>query len=220
MKLHPALCRTPALVVGALLVLPVLLTGCKGSSGSQPAETGGGPAAQTSDAQGAASSQASPEPGGKVATEASEEATPTPSPSPTRECSDKSGSEALSTWMPQVPTYNDWAWSTAYADTSTYDSCASLSWIVLPIDGGTASSPYQIMLFHHGEYIGVTSDQMIGFFPEVERLDDETIQVTYKWPRDGESTAGASGRSVSVFTWDAITRAVVHSGEWPPTIDE
>lgn len=175
MKLHPALCRTPALVVGALLVLPVLLTGCKDSSSSGPAETGGGPAAQTSDAQGAASSQASPEPGGKVATEASEEATPTPSPSPTRECSDKSGSEALSTWMPQVPTYNDWAWSTAYADTSTYDSCASLSWIVLPIDGGTASSPYQIMLFHHGEYIGVTSDQMIGFFPEVERLDDETI---------------------------------------------
>ena len=117
-------------------------------------------------------------------------------------------------------TYNDWAWSTAYADTSTYDSCASLSWIVLPIEGGTASSPYQIMLFHHGEYIGVTSDQMIGFFPEVERLDDETIQVTYKWPRDGETTAGASGRSVSVFTWDGITRAVVHSGEWPPTIDE
>lgn len=89
MRLHSALCRTSALVVGALLVLPVLLTGCKGSSGSQPAETGGGPAAQTSDAQGAASSQASPEPGGKVATEASEEATPTSSPTP--ECSDKSG---------------------------------------------------------------------------------------------------------------------------------
>ena len=56
MKLHPALCRTPALVVGALLVLPVLLTGCKDSSSSEPAETGGGPAAQTSDAQGSASS--------------------------------------------------------------------------------------------------------------------------------------------------------------------
>ena len=122
--------------------------------------------------------------------------------------------------MSQVPPYNGWAWDTTEADVSTYDSCASLSWIVLPIEGGTASSPYQIMLFHYGEYIGVTSDQMIGFFPEVERLDDETIQVTYKWPRDGESTAGASGRSVSVFTWDAITRAVVHSGEWPPTIDE
>ena len=153
-----------------------------------------------------------------MATEASEEATPTPSPTP--ECADKSGADALGTWASQVPTYNGWAWDTTEADVSTYDSCASLSWIVLPIEGGTASSPYQIMLFHHGEYIGVTSDQMIGFFPEVERLDDETIQVTYKWPRDGESTAGASGRSVSVFTWDAITRAVVHSGEWPPTIDE
>lgn len=214
MKLHPALCRTPVLVVGALLVL---LTGCKDSSSSGPAETGGGPAAQTSDAQGA-SNQASPEPGGKAATEASEEATPTPSPTP--ECSDKSGADALGTWVSEVPTYNGWAWDTTEADVSTYDSCVSLSWIVLPIEGGTASSPYQIMLFHHGEYIGVTSDQMIGFFPEVERLDDETIQVTYKWPRDGESTAGASGRSVSVFTWDAITRAVVHSGEWPPTIDE
>lgn len=218
MRLHSALCRTSALVVGVLFVVPVLLTGCKDSSSSEPAETGGGPAAQTSDAQGSASSQASPEPDGKTATEASEEATPTPSPTP--ECSDKSGAEALGTWVSQVPTYYEQAWDTTEADVSTYDSCASLSWIVLPIEGGTASSPYQIMLFHHGEYIGVTSDQMIGFFPEVARLDDETIQVTYKWPRDGESTAGASGRSVSVFTWDEITRAVVHSGEWPPTIDK
>ena len=52
MRLHSALCRTSALVVGVLFVVPVLLTGCKDSSSSEPAETGGGPAAQTSDAQG------------------------------------------------------------------------------------------------------------------------------------------------------------------------
>lgn len=219
MILHPARRSTPALAACALLALPAVLAGCQGSPRLEPAGTGGVPATQLAGVQETASGQTPPEPAGATtAAGAADEATSTPSPTP--KCSDKSGVEALDTWASQVPTYNDWAWDTTAVDTSTYDSCASLSWIVLPIERGTASSPYQIMLFHHGEYIGLTNDTAIGFFPEVERLDGQTIQVTYMWPRDGESNAMASGRSVSVFTWDEAASAVAHSGEWPPSVDE
>ena len=64
----------------------------------------------------------------------------------------------------------------------------------------------------------MTASEPINYWPEVVRLDDAAIQVTYKWPRDGETTAGATGRSVSIFTWDEQTQSVVHSGEWPPGV--
>ena len=133
------------------------------------------------------------------------------------------GAEAISTWGPQVPTFregDDWQWNLDRADPNTYDPCAALSWVVLGLKGGMASSPVQIMLFHRGQYIGVTASEPINYWPEVVRLDDAAIQVTYKWPRDGETTAGATGRSVSIFTWDEQTQSVVHSGEWPPGVAE
>ena len=133
------------------------------------------------------------------------------------------GAEAVSTWGPQVPTFRSesyWQWDLDGADTTTYDACAALSWVVLEIPGNTASSPFQIMLFHHGQYIGTTASKPIGFPPKVVRLDDAAIQVAYTWPRDGESNAEASGRSISIFTWDDRTRSVTHSGEWPPGFTE
>ena len=133
------------------------------------------------------------------------------------------GAAAISTWGPQVPTFRSesyWQWDLDGADTTTYDACAALSWVVLEIPRATVSSPVQIMLFHRGQYIGTTSSESIGFPPEVVRLDDAAIQVTYTWTRDGESNAEASGRSVSIFTWDEQTQSVVHSGEWPPGVAE
>lgn len=133
------------------------------------------------------------------------------------------GAEAVATWGGQVPSYDDeagWQWYLDGADTSTYNECAALSWVVLELEGGTTFSPYQIMLFHNGQYIGVTSSEAIGFWPYVVRLDDATIEVTYTWPQDGESNIEASGRSISVFTWDTSSEQVIHSGEWPPYVVE
>lgn len=153
---------------------------------------------------------------------ATESDSATPSTEPTDSCSGMSGEEALQTWGGQVAPAKDddpkWQWNLEAADTSTYDECAALSWVVLGIHGPTGSSPYQIMLFHHGQYIGVTSDQAIAFAPQVARIDDGSIEVTYTWTREGETTASASGRSVSVFTWDEASGSVVHSGEWPPSV--
>lgn len=206
---------TRALALGAL-VIPLALAGCQDSAGEETAAPA--PTQHTVEATAVATATEAPdaEPG------------PTPSadpstPAPVQECSGMTGVEAIATWGGQVPTFGEdagWQWSFDGADTSTYDECAALSWVVLELEGGTASSPYQIMLFHNGQYIGVTSNQAIGFWPSVVRLDDATIEVTYTWAQDWESNAEASGRSVSVFTWDTASEQVIHSGEWPPYVVE
>lgn len=182
--------------VGALL-LALGLTAC----GSEPAAPAPEPTT------GSTTAAASPADAGAEPSEAS-----------TEQCAAMEGATAVAGSLAEVPAPPaGMNWSPGEADLSTYDRCAPLSWVTLPIYGATASSPYQIMLFHHGEYVGTASSESYGFEPAVERIDDATIQVTYTWPKDGESNADASGRSVSTFAWDDASGSVTHSGEWPPS---
>ena len=220
--------RSPALTRLAALLVALALAGCRG--GTTPAssdEAGTSAEAAATAAQEPTAAQteegnASDDESARTRPPAS--ASPeTASAQPTEKCATMTGAEAISTWGPQVPTFRSesyWQWDLDGADTTTYDACAALSWVVLEIPGNTASSPFQIMLFHHGQYIGTTASKPIGFPPKVVRLDDAAIQVAYTWPRDGESNAEASGRSISIFTWDDRTRSVTHSGEWPPGFTE
>lgn len=218
--------RSPALTRLAALLVALALAGCRG--GTTPAssdEAGTSAEAAATASQGPTAAQTEEENAsddGSARTRPPASASPeTASAQPTEKCATMTGAEAVSTWGPQVPTFRegyDWQWDLDGADTTTYDACAALSWVVLEIPGNTASSPFQIMLFHRGRYIGTTSSEPIGFPPKVVRLDDAAIQVAYTWLRDGESNAEASGRSVSIFTWDDRTRSVMHSGEWPPGV--
>lgn len=115
---------------------------------------------------------------------------------------------------PDVPNPPEWA--VGQADTSTYNGCAGLSWVNVTIAGATASSPETIMLFGHGRYLGTASATHFGFEPEVERVDDSTLRVTYRYLLDGDANAAPRGRAVSEFHCDAASGRVVHTGEFPP----
>ncbi|MBO4145897.1 LppP/LprE family lipoprotein [Kocuria rhizophila] len=115
---------------------------------------------------------------------------------------------------PDVP--NDPGWAIDSADTSTYNGCAALSWISVSTNGATASSPETIMLFSHGIFLGTASATHFGFEPKVERLDDATLRVTYRYPLDGDANAAPRGRAVSEFYYDEDSGSVVHTGEFPP----
>ncbi|KAA9393745.1 LppP/LprE family lipoprotein [Kocuria coralli] len=162
-------------------------------------------------------------------------ATPTATPSPTQTeapptepadegCADLTGEEAVQMWGPEVPPYDagfdQWEWDLDYAVTDGYDPCADLSSIILPIQGSTASSPHAVMFFHHGDYVGTATAEALGFYPDVQRVDDATLTITYHYPLDGESNAGASGRAVSTFHWDDASQSVQHSGEFPPYVEQ
>ncbi|WP_159718672.1 LppP/LprE family lipoprotein [Actinomyces marmotae] len=209
--------RSSALAPVGALLLALALTACGGgATGTAPASGGAASTANASEA-GAQPPQAPTQ----ALTQAPAQASDTgaqPSQAPTEQCAAMGGATAVAGSLDEVPAPPaGMNWSPGEADLSTYDRCAPLSWVTLPVHGATASSPYQIMLFHHGEYVGTASLESYGFKPAVERIDDATIQATYTWPKDGESNAGASGRSVSTFTWDDASDSVTHSGEWPPS---
>lgn len=136
---------------------------------------------------------------------------------PPKRCGDLSAEEALAQNVGKVPEYKPgWTWNTEYAGTGLYDPCAELSPIVLTIDGATASSPYHIMLFHRGEYLGTATAEPQGFSPDVKQVDDQTIAVTYFYTKPGEANAMRSGEAHATFTWDPAQEKVIMDGNLPP----
>jgi len=121
----------------------------------------------------------------------------------------------------------DATWSTSNVETS-FDPCAELSFALLSLSNATGSSPNQVALFHYGEYIGTTSDCAPGF-QVVRQVSDDSIIVTYRWPKPGEPNAGEKDEREVQYTWvdddtgvqmqgqipmEAINEQICHT--WPP----
>jgi len=216
------LLKAGALPIGAL-TLVLAMAGCSGT-GEDAAPSGPTPIASVPiTSQAAPSSDAETEAPTGESTAAAPTTSATPSSSPAEECGEAMSNAALAALADKLPAPNDstgaqmeWAWDGPHADKDTYDACAALSWVTYPVEGGTGSSPYTIALFHQGKYLGVTTSRTFGFFPEVKRKADGVIVVTYTYARKGESTAGASGRATSTYTWDPQSASVKHAGELPP----
>lgn len=81
--------------------------------------------------------------------------------------------------VPKPASVDEWQVYTAQG----YDRCAALSWVVLAPKNATASSPFAIMLFHGGEYLGTATKDPQGFAPDITRTSDAAISVTYKYPQ-------------------------------------
>ena len=147
--------------------------------------------------------------------------TPTPTPTPT--CATTTAAQARDAAIPLLPPPfppedTDMAgnkWDPEYSDIDNYDPCAELSWIVVPLAGGTGSSPSQVALFHRGEFVQAATEKSYGFWPRVTRLSDDSIEVVYIWPKDGESTANASGESPMTFTWNDAAGKIDVAGNPP-----
>ena len=136
-------------------------------------------------------------------------------PEPDTSCGSDDAQSAFAQGVSQVPLWGTIGWE--LFDSSGYDPCASLSWETLMIEGGTSSSPFHIMLFNHGEYLGTATAKPYGFAPTIERVSDSEIAVTYHWPREGEGNANRSGTTDAGFRSDEGQQKVIMSGDVPPT---
>ena len=132
----------------------------------------------------------------------------------TSSCGAADAQTAFSEGVSQVAPWGTIGWE--LFDSSGYDPCASLSWETLMIEGGTSSSPFHIMLFNHGEYLGTATAKPYGFAPTIERVSDSEIAVTYHWPHEGEGNANRSGTTNAGFRWDEGQQKVIMSGDVPP----
>ncbi|WP_217640110.1 LppP/LprE family lipoprotein [Curtobacterium sp. MCBA15_009] len=198
------------ILTGAVLV--ALLTGCSGGEGG-----GDGGDAATPTVTETVTAAPSDDPSTPASTP-----TPTDSPAttPTPTCGPADGAAAAADGIAALPEPAGIAgarWDAANADTSGYDACAALSWSVVAPVGATAGSPYAILLFHQGRYLGTATAEQYAFEPIVERRSDDAIVVTYRYPRAGEPNAAPSGRTTATFTWDADTDRVDMTGDTPPT---
>ncbi|MBT1597821.1 LppP/LprE family lipoprotein [Curtobacterium flaccumfaciens] len=143
--------------------------------------------------------------------------TPTPTPTPT--CGPTSGAEAAAAGIAALPLpagLEDAKWDAANADYSGYDACAPLSWSVVEPEFATAGSPYAILLFHEGRYLGTATAEQYAFEPTIERRSESAVTVTYKFAKAGEPNAAPSGRTTATFTWNDETGRVDMTGDTPP----
>lgn len=145
-------------------------------------------------------------------------ASPTlPAESPVEEeesCEDIDADAAYESGIGTISPWNGYGWT--LADASQFNPCAELSWQTIIIEGGTASSPFHIMLFHKGDYLGTATAEPYGFSPTVEQVSGNEIAVTYHWAREGETTAGRTGETHAGFRWDDGQQKVIMSGDVPP----
>ncbi|WP_433204456.1 LppP/LprE family lipoprotein [Nocardia sp. CA-107356] len=84
----------------------------------------------------------------------------------------------------------------------TFDPCATLSAVIITVQGATGSSPEQVLLFHQGDFVGAATRDSHGFTAmDPGRTTHDTVGVTYKTP--GSCNACPDGTITPVqFHWD------------------
>jgi hypothetical protein len=184
------------------------LTGCTtGPHGTATASTPATPAPNTS----TSTPQTSPSP---------DTASPVGSELPiSPACGAATGQAAAAKGIAALPLpagLSDSHWDAARADYTGYSACAALSWSVITVQGSTGSSPYAILLFNKGNYLGAATKLAYSFQPDVTRSNDNTLQVTYHYPKTGENDANLTGTTTATLTWDANTQKVLFAGTTPP----
>ncbi len=127
-------------------------------------------------------------------------------------CAPVTGDQAVAQNIGKLEKYNGWEWDTEHAFTDAFDPCLALSYIVVPIVGGTSSSPYHVMLFHKGEYLGTATQEPRGFSPRITQTSDDSISVGYVFLREGDTNAAPSGLNEAQFTWNEAEQRVVMTG--------
>jgi LppP/LprE lipoprotein len=105
---------------------------------------------------------------------------------------------ALAKLPPEPVTGRGWQTTPIGGD---YKPCADLSTILVMIEGGTASSPVQALMFHRGTYLGTGTSKAYGFTSlNAARSTGETVVLDYATPGECDACAPASVTSVR-YQW-------------------
>ncbi len=131
-------------------------------------------------------------------------AVPTTSATPVRCGIDLSAQviqSALATLPVEPVTQAPWS-ADARGFQGNFDPCATLSTVIVTVEGATGSSPNHALLFHKGAYLGTATPRAYGFTSlDVDRTTDDTVGLLYRTP--GSCNACDDGTVTHVqFRWD------------------
>ncbi|QRV01894.1 LppP/LprE family lipoprotein [Arcanobacterium phocisimile] len=105
-------------------------------------------------------------------------------------------------------------WDFSAADTSTFDSCKAISWITIPTGDADENSPYDVALFHNGEFVRSAEARPYLSKPEVSRVSDKEIQIDRVWYLDDEHTMPK--KAVATYVWNDDNSRIKRTGSLPP----
>ena len=138
-------------------------------------------------------------------------------------CASDSASTVVSKALRELKNKSKWdQWTNISEDYEGYDSCAELSWIDA-IPGSShkecciSSMVHHILLFHRGKFIGTATYEPYSFSPVITRTSDSSIRVTYRYMKEDEAPASASGSTTAEFTWNPAKNQVDMEGTPPPS---
>lgn len=138
-------------------------------------------------------------------------------------CSTVSASSTVSKALSEMKNKSKWdQWTNVSRTYEGFDPCAELSWIDAipgssPDECCVSSMAHHILLFHYGKFIGTATYEPYSFSPSITRVSDSAISVTYRYMKDDENPANASGRTTAEFSWSSSQNKVVMTGEVPPS---
>ncbi len=82
-----------------------------------------------------------------------------------------------------------------------YSPCATLSTVLVTIEGATGSSPVSALMFHDGSYLGTATSKAYGFTSfNATRTTNDTVVLNYKVPGACNACAPAAVTSVR-YQW-------------------
>lgn len=138
-------------------------------------------------------------------------------------CASDSASAVVSKALRDLKNKSKWAqWTNTSETYEGYDPCAELSWIDA-IPGSShkecciSSMVHHILLFHRGKFIGTATYEPYSFSPVITRTSDSSIRVTYRYMKEDEAPASASGSTTAEFIWNPAKNQVDMEGTPPPS---
>ena len=138
-------------------------------------------------------------------------------------CASDSASTVVSKALRELKNKSKWdQWTNVSRTYEGYDPCAELSWIDAipgssPSSCCTAAMVHHILLFHRGKFIGTATYEPYSFSPVITRTSDSSIRVTYRYMKEDEAPASASGSTTAEFTWNPAKNQVDMEGTPPPS---
>ncbi|GAB2540804.1 LppP/LprE family lipoprotein [Nocardia heshunensis] len=104
----------------------------------------------------------------------------------------------------------------AYSGTdAAVGSCPALMWVLAETKGGTASSPWHVMLFNHAGFLGTATKHWTAY-TQIVGSSDRSVQVQYRWLGSKDPSCCPTGGPVVVtLTLGADGHTVTPDRDFP-----
>ncbi|WP_174186142.1 LppP/LprE family lipoprotein [Nocardia barduliensis] len=97
-------------------------------------------------------------------------------------------------------------------------ACPDLLWVLAATPRGTASSPWHVLFFNHGGYLGTATAKATSY-TKVVGSSERSVQVQYRWLEGADANCCPSGGPVVItFTLGRDGRTVTPSPAIPDQV--